>query len=234
MTAAPSSAATVSTASAATAGMSTASAAAGMSTTSAANAAAPATARGKGLVSRSRAAKCASVSTVIPTATAPAAIDIGRVVARPTTPISGTAAPPSAATARAVTTRHQSCEEQRCKERHFPTADRSRFHFDKMLSDWRLTNDTKNPDFKSEPLGDCAASGHLEQTLGAQGPSRVSSGRHHQDRRDRQLRIATAAANQVVALAVGFEPELSNRGWIVDQLDPYIAGVGASFQSFTR
>ena len=230
MTAAPSTA--VFTASA-TAGMSTASAA-GMFTASAANAAAPATAGVKGFVSRSSAAKCASVFIVIPIATAPAAIDVGRVVGRAATPISGTAAPISAAPARAVTTRRQSCQEQRYKKRHFPTADKSRFHFDKMLSAWRLTDDTRIPVFKSEPLGDCAASGHLEQTLGAQRPSRVSSRRHHQDRRDRQLRIATAAANQVVALAVGFEPELSNRGRIVDQLDPYIVGVGASFQSFTR
>ena len=227
MTAAPSTA--VFTASA-TAGMSTASAA-GMFTASAANAAAPATAGVKGFVSRSSAAKCASVFIVIPIATAPAAIDVGRVVARPTTPPTAASA---VTPARAVTTRRQSCHEQRCKERHFPTADKSRFHFDKMLSAWRLTDDTRIPVFKSEPLGDCAASGHLVQTLGAQRPPRVSSRRHHQDRRDRQLRIATAAANQVVALAVGFEPELSNRGWIVDQLDPYIVGVGASFQSFTR
>jgi len=212
----------------------TASATAGMSAASAANAAAPATARGKGVVGRSRAAKFASASTVIPIATAVAAVDVGRVVARPTTPPTAASAVTPASPARAVTTRRQSCQEQRRKERHFPSADRSRFHFDKMLSAWRLTDDTKISGFKSEPFGDCAASGHLEQTLGAQRPSRVSSGRHHQDRRDRQLRIATAAANQVVALAVGFEPELSNRGRIVDQLDPYIVGVGASFQSFTR
>ena len=55
---------------------------------------------------------------------------------------------------------------------------------------------------------------------------------HNQDRGDRQVGIATAAANQVVALAAGFEAELSNRGWIVDQLDAY--KVGGSFQSFTR
>jgi hypothetical protein len=60
----------------------------------------------------------------------------------------------------------------------------------------------------------------------------VSARGHNQDCRDRQLGISTAAANQVVTLAEGFEPELSNRGWIVDQLDPY--KVGVSFQSFTR
>ena len=202
--------------------MSAASAAAGMFAASAAIAGPPASARGPSVV-RGRIA--AEPTRVRIAAVAP--IDVGRVVARsPATPPTGTTASP----AWAVTTRHQSCQEQRCEDRHFSTIDKSHFHFDKPFSAWRLTNDTKILLFNSEPVGDCAASGHLKQTIGAERPSRVSSGRHNQDCRDRQLRISTAAANQVVALAAGFEAELSNRGWIVNQLDPY--KVGASFQSF--
>ena len=206
---------------AAAAGMTAA--AAGMTAASAAIAGPPASARGPSVVSGRIAAEQtgARIAAVAP-------IDVGRVVARPpTTPPTGTSSPASV-----VTTRHQSCQEQRCEDRHFPTTDKSHFHFDKTFSAWRLTNDTKILLFNSEPLGDCAASGHLKQTIGAERQSRVSSGRHNQDCRDRQLRIATATANQVVAIATGLEAELSNCGWIVDQLDAY--KVGGSFQSIPR
>jgi len=223
MTAA-STAATVSTAASA-AGMSGASAAAGMFAAPAASAAIagpPATARRPSVVSGRIAAEPTRVRIA-----AVAPIDVGRVVARSPTPITATASP-----AWAVTTRRQSCEEQRCEDRHFSTTDKSYFHFDKPFSAWRLTNDTKIPVFNSEAVGDCAASGHLEQTIGAERPSRVPAGRDNQDCRDRQLRISTAAANQVVAVAAGFKPQLSNRGWIVNQLDAY--KVEAGFQSFPR
>jgi hypothetical protein len=49
----------------------------------------------------------------------------------------------------------------------------------------------------------------------------VSAGRHDQDCSDRHLGIAAPPTNQVVSLAAGFEPQFGNRGWIVDQLDPY-------------
>jgi hypothetical protein len=58
----------------------------------------------------------------------------------------------------------------------------------------------------------------------------MSPSRHHQDRGDRSLRIAASPANQVVAVASGLEPDLGNRGRIVDHLDPY--QVEFSFQSF--
>jgi hypothetical protein len=66
-----------------------------------------------------------------------------------------------------------------------------------------------------------ARSGQLQQTIRAQRPSSVSARRHHQDCRNRQLGVAAPPANQVVALAAGFEPELGNRRWIIDQLDSY-------------
>lgn len=58
----------------------------------------------------------------------------------------------------------------------------------------------------------------------------MSPRRHHQDCRDRALRIAASPANQVVAVAAGLEADLGNRGGIVDQLDTY--QVELSLQSF--
>src|ERR1039457_1250206 len=107
---------------------------------------------------------------------------IARSVVTRTSPTPPTGASASPASASVVATRHQSCQEQRSKDRHFPTADKSDFHFDKTLSAWRLTKDTKILLFNSEPLGACATSGHLKQTIGAERPSRVPSRGHNQDR----------------------------------------------------
>jgi len=64
-------------------------------------------------------------------------------------------------------------------------------------------------------------SGQFLQTINAKRPSRVSTRGHHQDCRDRALRIATSPANQVVAFASSLKSDLRDRRWIVDQLDSY-------------
>src|ERR1039458_3653162 len=98
---------------------------AGMSAATAAIAGPATAARVPSVVSRSIAAIYRSAPTV--TATAVAAVDVGRVVARSATPPTVVPAIASAiasavtpaSPARAVATRHQSCEEHRYNERHF-------------------------------------------------------------------------------------------------------------------
>jgi hypothetical protein len=76
----------------------------------------------------------------------------------------------------------------------------------------------------------CPASGHFQQTIRAQRPSRVPPSRHHQDCGDSSTLIAASAANQIVAFASSLESDLGNRSRIVNQLDSY--QVEFSFQSF--
>jgi hypothetical protein len=47
----------------------------------------------------------------------------------------------------------------------------------------------------------------------------LSTGWYYQDCGDRYSRVAAAPAREVIAVAAGFEAELGNRGWVVDQLD---------------
>jgi hypothetical protein len=71
--------------------------------------------------------------------------------------------------------------------------------------------------FDSSPFVD--ASRQFLQAIRAECPPRVSARRHHQDCRDRHLRVPTAAAAKIITFAAGLEPDLRDRGRIVDQLD---------------
>jgi len=73
-------------------------------------------------------------------------------------------------------------------------------------------------------------SGHFQQTIRAERPSRVPASRHHEDCRDRSLPIAASPANQIVAVASSLKSDLGNRSRIVNQLDSY--QVEFCFQGF--
>src|SRR5208282_4594516 len=119
MSSAASGAATVSTATAGAAVMSAF--AASVSSASSAIAGPSPAARVPSLVSRSVAAeKTARLFSAV------ASVDVFRVVGIPTVGGGTSSAPPASV----VTTGHQNREEQSSKDCHFPTADKSHYHFD--------------------------------------------------------------------------------------------------------